>query len=308
MSVPGIYVEITIHAPVERVWQLTQEPAVHERWDLRFDRIDYLPRPDDTQPQRFIYETSIGAGLKIRGTGETLGQRSLGSGESTSALKFASEDPKSLIRTGSGYWRYVPVTVDGVEATRFLTWYDYQVRFGAAGRLADRAFRPLIGWATAWSFDRLRLWAEREQTPEISMRFAAIHAVARVAVAFIWIWHGLVPKLLFRDRDERTMLADAGVPARLLPAIGAAEVALGVLHLVAWNSRPLLLASAALMLPATAAVAAKSPRYLTAAFNPVTLNLGMLALGVLGWLASRSAPSASRCLRVDPRAASERTT
>jgi hypothetical protein len=52
----------------------------------------------------------------------------------------------SLIREGSGYWKYVPVP-DGV---RFLTWYDYEVRFGRLGRAVDAAaFRPLIGWATA---------------------------------------------------------------------------------------------------------------------------------------------------------------
>ncbi len=44
---------------------------------------------------------------------------------------------------------------------------DYRPRWGALGALADRLlFRPLMGWATAWSFDRLRLWLERGVTPE----------------------------------------------------------------------------------------------------------------------------------------------
>ena len=78
----------------------------------------------------------------------------------TSALRFGSESPISIIRAGSGYWKYVP-TGDGI---RFLTAYDYRTRFGIVGRLADRvAFRPLLGWATAWSFDRLRLWLEEER-------------------------------------------------------------------------------------------------------------------------------------------------
>src|SRR4051812_9587989 len=37
-----IYVEIAIRAPLEEVWRATQEPALHERWDLRFTRIDSL--------------------------------------------------------------------------------------------------------------------------------------------------------------------------------------------------------------------------------------------------------------------------
>ncbi|MBC7763625.1 MAG: SRPBCC family protein, partial [Candidatus Saccharibacteria bacterium] len=35
------------------------------------------------------------------------------------------------------------------------------------GRLLDRVMiRPLVGWMTAWSFDRLRIWAETGVEPE----------------------------------------------------------------------------------------------------------------------------------------------
>jgi len=157
-----IYVQIDIRAPIDGVWRLTQTPDLHQRWDLRFTEITYLPRPDDSQPQRFLYTTRIGFGLKIRGEGESVGARDGPGGARTSALRFWSQDPKSLIREGSGYWKYVPHGDDG-RTILFLTLYDYGVRFGALGRLLDRLlFRPLIGWATAWSFDRLRLWIEKD--------------------------------------------------------------------------------------------------------------------------------------------------
>ena len=146
----GIYVEIEIQDDLDHVWLLTQDPVFHERWDLRFSRIHYLPRSSSAEPQQFLYETRIGFGLSIKGTGESIGQRASAVGDTTSSLKFASADPKSLIDEGSGYWRYVP-TQSGL---RFLTWYDYKVRFGIAGQFVDRlVFRPLMGWATAWSFD-----------------------------------------------------------------------------------------------------------------------------------------------------------
>jgi hypothetical protein len=63
-----------------------------------------------------------------------------------------------------GYRRYVPVA----GGVRFLTAYAYRSRCGTAGRLADRLFRPVFGWATAWSFDRLRLWLERSISPAAS--------------------------------------------------------------------------------------------------------------------------------------------
>ncbi len=176
-----------LRAPLDEVWRLTQQPAVHQRWDLRFSEIRYLPRTDESEPQRFLYATRIGFGLAIRGTGESVGERIAASGEATSSLSFASQDWKSLISTGSGYWRYIPLE-DGV---RFFTWYDYATRFGVVGRVVDRCvFRPLMGWATAWSFDRLRLWLEQRQAPETSLALGmgvctgAIHSGVRMDLAW----------------------------------------------------------------------------------------------------------------------------
>src|SRR4051794_22324779 len=73
LRTPPIYVEILIQAPIEAVWELTQVPAQHQRWDLRFTDIDYLPRPDPAEPQRFRYQTRIGFGFAIRGAGESTG-------------------------------------------------------------------------------------------------------------------------------------------------------------------------------------------------------------------------------------------
>jgi hypothetical protein len=146
------------------------------------------------------------------------------------------------------------------------------------------------------------LWAEAEQVPETSMRLATIHAVARTTIAVVWVWHGLVPKLLLRNFDERAMLGQAGVPLVWLPWIGAAEIAFGVLMLCMWNRRPMLIVNAVLMALSTVVVAVCSPAYLGAAFNPVTLNLAVLALSVVGWLAAWNLPSARRCLRKVSRA------
>src|SRR5262245_46386951 len=225
----GIYVETFIHGPLEEVWSRTQDPGQHERWDLRFSGIEYLPRLDPSQPQRFRYSTRIGFGLAVEGEGETVGTRSGAAGPRTSALKFWSSDPKSLIREGSGYWQYIP-TRDGV---RFLTVYDYRVRFGVLGRAVDAlVFRPLITWATAWSFDRLRLWIERRAEPAESARLALVHWVARIALALAWLYQGIVPKLLQQNADELAMLADGGLTgdaARLaLLVLGCCEIAFGL--------------------------------------------------------------------------------
>src|SRR5438874_2377675 len=91
----GIYVEIPIHASMDELWEKTQNPQLHQRWDLRFTQIEYLPREDE-EPQRFLYRTRIGFGLKIDGQGESIGERDGDDGARTSSLKFWSEDPKPL--------------------------------------------------------------------------------------------------------------------------------------------------------------------------------------------------------------------
>src|ERR1700722_11274047 len=42
-----IYVESRIRAPMDAIWAATQEPDRHQRWDLRFGRIEYRPRGGD---------------------------------------------------------------------------------------------------------------------------------------------------------------------------------------------------------------------------------------------------------------------
>jgi hypothetical protein len=293
-----IYVESTIHTSMDNLWEQTQNPALHQRWDLRFTNIEYLPRPDEHQPQRFLYETRLGFGVRITGEGESVGTHADARGVRTSALTFWSDDPKSLIRSGSGYWQYVPVE----GGVRFLTRYDYETRFGLIGRLVDRLiFRRLIGWATAWSFDRLRLWLEEGIDPGVSAERSHSYGLARGTLAALWLYQGSVPKLLVPDSGELEILRGSGVfpghERQALAVAGLAEVGLATALLWRWHTRWPLWLTAALMGPLLASVANSQPRHLVAPFNPVALNLGMAALSTIALLLGRRLPDASRCLR-----------
>lgn len=178
----GLYVETRISADLEELWRRTQQPDLHQRWDLRFTEIDYLPLDDLGGPQHFRYATRLLPGVVVAGTGVSAGERRRADGTRTSVLRFGSPHPLCLLAQGRGYWRYVPD--DG--AVRFLTGYDYAPRWGRLGRIADRlVFRPLMAWATAWSFDRLRLWCERGVTPERSLLHAWAEVGARVAATVL---------------------------------------------------------------------------------------------------------------------------
>lgn len=157
----ALYVEIFIAAPLERVWELTQDPAQHARWDGRFSAI-HPTVVRDNGAQEFRYELGLGVHT-IRGTGVSLGEKRAAAGTRTSALLFTTDDPLSPLGTGRGYWRYIPEG-DGV---RFITGYDYEPGWGWLGRIADPLVtRRFVWWLTAWSFDRLRIWAEDGTEPE----------------------------------------------------------------------------------------------------------------------------------------------
>lgn len=189
----SLYVETFVRVGMDELWERSQDPAQHQRWDLRFTSIHYLPRSED-EPQRFRYATRVLPFVSVHGTGVSAGERRRPDGTRVSALRFASDHPLSLLAQGSGYWRYVP---DG-DGIRFLTGYDYRPRWGRFGALADRfVFRPLMGWATAWSFDRLRLWCERGTPPGLALARAAGESVLRVLLcAAALLYAPVAPALL----------------------------------------------------------------------------------------------------------------
>ncbi|GAA4973755.1 hypothetical protein GCM10023205_45310 [Yinghuangia aomiensis] len=185
MPAPPLYIETFIRATPDAVWDHTREPGVHRRWDLRFTAISELgPErgPGRCRHQSFRYATRVCPGMTIDGRGTTTGEHRRPDGTGASSLRFASAHRFSPIREGRGYWRYIP-TADGV---RFLTGYDYAPGFG--GRALDRLVRPLMGWATAWSFDRLRLWLETGASPERLFGRAAAEAAARVSGVAAMAW------------------------------------------------------------------------------------------------------------------------
>ncbi|TYB69581.1 hypothetical protein FXF51_05245 [Nonomuraea sp. PA05] len=167
-----LYIEILIRADMEALWQATQDPARHQRWDLRFGRIERVTA------QRFRYST-----LGVSGIGVHTGDRHAADGSCTSALRFGSAHPLSPIRAGAGYWRYLPAAA----GVRFLTSYDYRPHV-----LPPR----LMWWVTAWSFDRLRLWLETGRPPARTLLQALAEAAGRTAAAALTAWlFGLLPAL-----------------------------------------------------------------------------------------------------------------
>lgn len=285
---------------MERLWNATQDPDQHQRWDVRFGRITFLPRADG-EPQRFTYATTVAPGVTVAGTGESLGDRDRPDGTRWSGLKFWASDRRSIIEAGAGYWRYVP-TDDGI---RFLTRYDYRPRWGRLGEIIDRSiFRPAFGWATAWSFDRLRLWLEEGTPPERTRDQAIAHATAVAGLVGVFAYQGLVPKVWKLDRDEvaiwRGLGLSTGHARKVVRGVGALEAGFALATAVRSDKRwPFVIALAAM--PTLAVGAASSDRsILTRAFNPGSLGIAVAALAGVALATREGRPSGRRPLRRAP--------
>ncbi|WP_141501260.1 DoxX-like family protein [Paenibacillus luteus] len=306
MNNKPIYVELEIKGSMSELWEHTQNPLLHEQWDLRFTQIRYLPKSHSASIQKFLYETRIGFGIKISGTGESFQTNTASACYRKSSLTFASEQPISLIRRGGGYWKYEA----HAHQITFSTLYSYQTRFGLAGSLLDRfVFQPLFGYATAWSFDRLRIWLEERIPPAVIAERAIVHYLSVMLLMLMWCYEGLVPKLLFPEAGELAVMQHIGwfdgIEKTVIGLLGAAEIGLGLLTVGFHRRRWIFTLQMFLLLALTLPIAIAEPELFKSPFNPLTLALPMVGLCCTAMVSRLHLPQASRCKRAYHKSAKE---
>lgn len=293
-----IYVEVPINAEIEEIWDASQKPDRHEQWDLRFSSITYLPKIDG-EPQKFVYTRAVGPFLQVEGWGQSIGSFHKADGIRSSSLHFGTDQWISPIREGRGYWKYEP---QGYHV-KFLTQYDYDVNFGKVGEIVDKIiFRPLIGWATALSFDVLKRWLEQGEVPRSQyMRFFSTYLIT-LLFAFIWLYQGLVPKIISMHPEERAMtgsalsLSENGITTAVL-FIGIVEVLFGIAWLLYRRKQHLFMLQLILFPLLTIVSIAAVPAIASHPFNPITFNLSLIVLSISGLLISKDVPSSTSCKR-----------
>ncbi|WP_002148934.1 DoxX-like family protein [Bacillus cereus] len=292
-----IYVATEMNTTMKKLWEYTQEPDLHTEWDARFTEISYLEKKEG-EPQKFLYKTKIGFGLEIAGEGESIGEIRKETGERISSLKFWTDNKLSLIQIGRGYWKYTP----NGEHIHFETQYDYDTRFGRIGNVIDSyIFRPLLGWATAWSFDALKLWLEKGLHPKLLIRRTMTYWLVCFLVAFVWLYQGIVPKLMFTHSEEVKMLSaligsnDSSI--FILKIVGFLEIIWGVMWLLPFQKRKLFILHIVMLIGLTIVAGVTNITSFTEPFNPITLNFLLIGLSMVGYMNSTNLPSAKNCKR-----------
>ncbi|CDQ40325.1 DoxX-like family protein [Virgibacillus salexigens] len=294
-----IYVELPIQSDINTLWEITQNPNLHEQWDLRFSSITYLPRESEEQPQEFSYKTKIGFGFCIEGWGKSIGKVHTKDRTSVSSLQFGTDQNLSIIKEGGGYWEYKPQE----NATLFLTKYNYKTRFGWLGKYFDfLIFRPLISWATAISFDVLKRWVETGDSPS-SQYFRLFSSWLFIYFfSFVWIYHGLTSKLIHQHPAELSMMQmtfsiKANEASVLVIVTGMVEVIIGLLWL-GYKNRGLLYRIQIVIFLIFAIVSSLTvPSQLFHPFNPITFNMALLVISIVGLTIYKNIPTAKNCKR-----------
>lgn len=106
---------------------------------------------------------------------------------------------------------------------------------------------------------------------------AHLHSAARAMLAFVFIYHGLVPKILWLSTTEAALATAHGLYAPIIsPIAGLGEILLGgALLFLRRTLFPVYAAIGALVL-LLLDVMIMMPALLSEAFNPVTLNLAVI--------------------------------
>tara|TARA_R110000868_G_scaffold41077_1_gene140793 strand:+ start:14420 stop:14827 length:408 start_codon:yes stop_codon:yes gene_type:complete len=100
--------------------------------------------------------------------------------------------------------------------------------------------------------------------------------LCRLGLGFLFIYHGLLPKILFLSPIEISLVeaSGAGVPANIAsPLAGVLEIVLGLLIALRLGGKPPVYLAAFALITLLIYVALLSPALLVEAFNPVTTNL-----------------------------------
>lgn len=117
-----------------------------------------------------------------------------------------------------------------------------------------------------------------------------VNLISRVLLGFLFIYHGLVPKILWLSVAEVHLVdvSGIGISATVIsPLAGVFEILLGCAILFLRKLNIVIYTAATSLFGLLAYVALMSPSYLIEAFNPVTTNILGIGLCYLILLSQR---------------------
>ena len=106
-----------------------------------------------------------------------------------------------------------------------------------------------------------------------------------ITLAVLWVYQGLIPKVLYKAQDEQYIWQQQGfdelISLILMQFSGYIEIIFGMLFLVFKQSKILLFLNILGVLGLSLLIAIIDMRYFQNAFNPFVMNVAMASLSII---------------------------
>ena len=128
----------------------------------------------------------------------------------------------------------------------------------------------------------------------LESRARAVRIVCRLALGAVWLYEGLVPKLLFIGADQVDLVQRSGLyfgtPETFLQWLGIAQVAFALWLLVGYAERVAVAIATAGMAVLIVLVASNNPGMLTDPYGALIKDVCLIACAYAVWVLHSEAP------------------
>lgn len=121
-------------------------------------------------------------------------------------------------------------------------------------------------------------------------RITRVKVAARIALGLIWLYEGIVPKLLFLQADQVELVRRSGIwwhsPQGTLQVLGVAQVAVGCWLLIGRAERIAAVIATGWMCALIILVARNNPTLLVDPYGALVKDLSLIASAYTVWILS----------------------
>ena len=119
-------------------------------------------------------------------------------------------------------------------------------------------------------------------------KLRVIKLTSRFALGLVWLYEGLIPKLLFPRAEQTEFVRNSNIfwstPELTLQLLGFAQIAVGLWLLIGFAERAAVLLATTWMCVLIVLVAAGNPAMLTDPFGALVKDLCLIACAYTVWL------------------------
>ena len=129
-----------------------------------------------------------------------------------------------------------------------------------------------------------------ELPPSIEETLRVIKVLARISLGLVWLYEGLVPKIIFLNAlpEQIELVRRSGLfwptPRVTLIALGIAQIVAGVILMIGWAERAVVMLTTLGLFVLIVLVAIGEPRMLTDPFGALAKDLCLVSCAVTVWL------------------------